>query len=87
VTETELDEISISGNVSIIDTATNNVTVTVNVGTDIFEIAVTPDGTKVYVTVTKDGRDSVSIIDTTTNNVTATVRVGNSPYGVAIVQK
>ena len=38
-----------SNTVSVIDTATNNVTATVTVGIDLLEFAVTPDGTKVYV--------------------------------------
>ena len=49
-------------------------------------IAVTPDGTKVYVTNYES--DNVSVIDTATNNVTATVKIGkytiNYPVGVAI---
>ena len=40
-------------------------------------VAVTPDGTKVYVANTDS--NTVSVIDTATNTVTATVNVGNSP--------
>ncbi len=36
-------------NVSVIDTATNNVTATVHVGIYPTGVAVSPDGTKVYV--------------------------------------
>lgn len=37
-------------NVSVIDTATNTVTATVSVVGSLFDVAITPDGTKVYVT-------------------------------------
>ena len=47
-------------------------------------IAVTPDGTKVYVANYAES-DTVSVIDTATNTVTATVNVGKYPVGVAIV--
>ena len=63
--------------VSVIDTSTNNVTATVNVGSSPTGVAVNPDGTKVY--VTNSDSDDVSVIDTSTNNVTATVNVGNYP--------
>ena len=74
-------------NVSVIDTATNNVTAIVPVGPNPYGVAVSSDGTKVYVTnlgvkYTYDG--TVSVIDTTTNTVTATVPVGNYPKGVAV---
>ena len=71
-----------SNTVSVIDTATNTVTATVNVGSDPVGVAVNPDGTKVYVT-NSDG-NNVSVIDTATNTVTATVNVGNGPFGVAV---
>ena len=63
-----------NGTVSVIDTATNTVTATVDVGTAPFGVAVNPDGTKVY--VANYGSDTVSVIDTATNTVTATVPVG-----------
>ena len=74
--------ISDSNTVSVIDTATNNVTATVTVGSSPIGVAVTPDGTKVY--VTNYDSNTVSVIDTATNNVTATVPVGTSPRGVAV---
>ena len=67
--------------VSVIDTATNTVTATVNVGSGPVGVAVTPDGTKVY--VANGGSNNVSVIDTVTNTVTATVNVGSIPRGVA----
>ena len=64
--------------VSVIDTATNTVTSTVPVGPNPMGVAVTPDGTKVYVAINL--YNTVSVIDTATNTVTATTLVGNSPY-------
>ncbi len=42
-----------------------------------FGVAVTPDGSKVY--VANDGSSTVSVIATATNTVTATIPVGSSP--------
>jgi YVTN family beta-propeller protein len=44
-------------------------------------VAVSPDGTKVYVTIFSN---AVSVIDTATNTVSATIPVGLSPEGVAV---
>ena len=55
--------------VSVIDTATNNITATVTVGSYPFGVAAT--GSNVYVTNYYSG--TVSVINTTTNSVTATV--------------
>jgi YVTN family beta-propeller protein len=67
----------------VIDTATNTVTATVNVGVGPYGVAVNPDGTKVYVANLMS--NNVSVIDTATNTVTATVNVGvGRPYGVAV---
>ena len=52
------------------------------VGTNPFGVAITPDGTKVYVANEYDG--TVSVINTTTNTVTSTVPVGFIPMGVAV---
>jgi len=62
-----------SSNVSVIDTATNQVTASVDVGLNTAPngVAVTPDGTKVY--VTNDINDTVSVIDSATNHVTNTI--------------
>ena len=46
-------------------------------------MAITPDGTRAYVTNRR--RDTVSVIDTATNTVIGTpIPVGNSPVGVAV---
>ncbi len=73
--------------VSVINTANNNVTATVPAGSDPQGVAVSPDGTRVYVANIHYGSiGTVSIIDTATNKVTATVPVGYkySPCGVAV---
>jgi YVTN family beta-propeller protein len=72
-----------SSTVSVIDTATNDVTVTVNVGANPVGVAVNPAGTKVY--VANSASNTVSVINTTSNTVTATVPVGSAPIGIAVV--
>jgi YVTN family beta-propeller protein len=67
----------------VIDTATDTVTATVDVGNVPWGIAVNPTGTKVYV-VNSYIDNSVSIIDTATNTVEETVPVGNNPIGVVV---
>jgi YVTN family beta-propeller protein len=47
-----------------------------------FDAAVTPDGTRVY--VTNNGSNNVSVLDTATTTVVATVPVGTGPAGVAV---
>jgi YVTN family beta-propeller protein len=71
-----------SGTVSVIDTATNQVTATISVGIGPDGVAITPDGSQAYVVNNYDS--TVSVIDTATNQVTATISVGIVPYGVAI---
>jgi alpha-galactosidase len=71
-----------SGNVDVIDTATNTVVATVPVGAGPYGIAITPDGKYAY--VADNGSGNVDVIDTATNTVVATVPVGAGPYGIAI---
>ena len=68
--------------VSIIDTAINTVTATVQVGTNPSGVALAPNGETVY--IGNIGDNTVSIIDTATNTVTATVQVGTTPTGIAV---
>jgi 40-residue YVTN family beta-propeller repeat len=70
------------GTVSIIDTATDTVAKTVQLGNDPYGIAITPDGTTAYVADNKDNK--VYVIDTSTKQVKTSIPVGNSPYGIAI---
>ena len=71
-----------NGGASVINTTTNTVTATVNVGNNPYGAAVTPDGTQVY--VTNEGSNTVSVINTTTNTVTATVNVGTGPNEISV---
>ena len=65
---------------SLIDTTTNTVTATVNVGSVPIGVAVNPEGTRVYVANHASG--NVYVIDTATNKVTATVDVGDYPLAL-----
>src|ERR1017187_1191711 len=67
--------------VSEIDPSTNTVVATIHVGSGPEGVAVTPDGTRLY--VANDG-GAVWVIDTSNNSVVAKVTVGGDPYGVAI---
>ena len=70
-----------SNTVSVIDTATNTVVATIPVGDHPFGIAITPDGTRAYVTDIISR--TVSVIDTATNTVVATSPI-EEPFGIAI---
>jgi YVTN family beta-propeller protein len=70
--------------VSVIDTVTNMVSATVDVGVDPVGVAVTPDGKRAY--VTNHGSSNVSVIDTANNTVSATVDVGVDPFGARLPQ-
>jgi YVTN family beta-propeller protein len=67
----------------VIETATNTVVATIQVGVGVNPtgVAVTPDGKHVYVT---NGFNAVSVIATATNTVVATIPVGIDPNGVAV---
>jgi YVTN family beta-propeller protein len=74
-----------SNSVSVIDTVTNKVIATEPVGKGPNGVAVTPDGSKVYVANSGEYSSGyVSVIDTATDNITANVPVGREPIGVAI---
>lgn len=66
----------------MIDTVTNTVVATVGVGIFPQDVAVTPDGKRVY--VSNANSNSVSVIDTASDNVVATVMVGTDPLALAI---
>jgi YVTN family beta-propeller protein len=68
------------GPVSVIDTASNTVIATIPVGA--WGVAVTPDGSTVY--VGNRFFNTVSVIDTASNTVTATIPVGLTPEGMAV---
>jgi YVTN family beta-propeller protein len=76
-----------NGVVSVIDTATNTVVGSpIPVGSFRFGllvgIAITPNGSSVY--VANGGSGTVSVIDTASNTVVDTISVGTTPSGIAI---
>src|SRR4030095_625220 len=66
--------IPVSGTVSVIETATNAVVKTIEVGLHPCGMALSPDGARVY--VTNANSDTVSVIDTASDAVIKTVHVG-----------
>jgi len=71
------------GTVSVIDAANQTVVDTVEVGTNPLGVAVSPDGSRVYVTNQKT-LGTLTIIDAGTNAVATPVPVGAGPSGVAV---
>jgi YVTN family beta-propeller protein len=65
-----------------IDTARNEVSATIAVGKRPWNMAITPDGGKLYVANGRSG--SVSVIDTASARKVADVAVGELPWGVVI---
>lgn len=70
------------GTVTVIDTATNIVIKTVDVGLAAFGVAVNPAGTNVYVTNMQE--KTVSVIDTATNTLTATFHIAIIPWAITL---
>jgi len=75
--------------VSVIDTATNTVTATISAGSQPAGVAVSPDGSRVYVANTAS--QNVSVIDSGTNTVISAITIPVSsqssfadPIGVAV---
>jgi YVTN family beta-propeller protein/autotransporter-associated beta strand protein len=73
-----------SNTVSLINTANNTVVATINVGANPLGVAVSPDGTRAYVTNNGLASNSVSVINTATNTVVTTINGFGLPSGVAI---
>ncbi|RKN78199.1 NTTRR-F1 domain [Paenibacillus ginsengarvi] len=75
--------VSADDTVAVINTANNTVIALIPVGNNPAKIAITPDGTKAY--VTNFLNSSVSVINTTTNSVIGlSIPVGFLPQGIAI---
>jgi YVTN family beta-propeller protein len=68
--------------VVVIDAASNDGITSIATGDDPNGVAVSPDGTRAYVTGFLS--DTVSVIDTASNQVIDTVAVGDGPVGVAV---
>jgi YVTN family beta-propeller protein len=75
-----------AGTVSVIDTAIDTVTATINTGGTPSYALVNPAGTRLYVTDQGTGTAILYVIDTGTNSVVATVNANHpaSSYGLAI---
>lgn len=69
-------------NISVIDTATDNVITSIPVGRIPWGVAINPTGTRVYITIM--GEDNVTVIDGTTNTAIGNIPVGSTPWAVAI---
>ena len=67
---------TVSGNVTVIDGATNDTT-TVDVGSDPYSVVVNTNTNKIY--VTNAGDNSVTVIDGATDLVDTTIDVGEAP--------
>lgn len=68
--------------VKVIDTATHGSVAAVPVGVCPNDVAIAPDGSRVYVVNVCD--ETVSVIDTASNTVIATIPVGENPWGIAV---
>ena len=76
-----------SGTVSVIDTATDTATATIPVGNLPAGVAVTPDGSKVYVThftPSEVPSGTVSVIDVHSDEIVSNIKVGTRPWGMAL---
>jgi YVTN family beta-propeller protein len=71
-----------SNTLSVISTATNEVTDTIKVGDGPWAVAVTPDGTKVYVLNARD--DSVSVVNAEAKKVQTLIKVGPQSQDIAL---
>jgi len=65
-----------------IDVASNTVVATIEVGKRPWNMAITPDGAKLYVANGRSG--SVSVIDTASFKKLSDIDVGELPWGVSI---
>ena len=71
--------IPVSGTVSVLDTASNTVVKTIDVGLHPTGMALSPRGDRLY--VTNANSDTVSVIDTATDTVVKTLHVGDTGRG------
>ena len=69
-------------NVLVVDTTSNSVVTTIDVGTGPYGVAVNAAGTRAYVSSNVTG--TLAVIDTATNTVLTTILVGSGPFGVAV---
>jgi len=73
-----------NGNVYVVDTATNTIKSTINLGGSPGAMTVSPDGKSLLVAQSPNvDSNSVWVINTSTNTLDTTISVGNGPFGVA----
>jgi YVTN family beta-propeller protein len=73
----------VSGTVSVINARERKVVETIEVGTEPFGCALTPDGNRLY--VANQSSETISVIDTKRDHVIETIKdVGTKPHGIAI---
>src|SRR5215469_5447930 len=74
------------GTLSVIDTASRKVTDTIGVATfpDGFPdgVAVSPDGTRVY--VADEGDQAVAVVNAVTDKLIGTIHLGDAPFGLVV---
>jgi len=71
-----------TGAVKVLNTQTNTVIDSINIGSDGLHAVVSPDGSRVYVSIETLGM--VDAIDTSSDSVIATIAVGGGPGSLAI---
>jgi len=71
----------VNGTLTVVDTATRTVVAILTVGTNPSGVAVSPDGSRVY--VANAGSGTLSVVSAASNTVSATIPVGANPVGVA----
>jgi YVTN family beta-propeller protein len=71
----------VAGSLSVIDFATQRVVATWHIGGTPDMIAVSPDGTQLWISNCYNG--SVSVIDAQTGRVIKVIHVGGRPHGLA----
>jgi|SRR5579859_106323 len=67
----------------LIDTSTNRVKTSFDIGERPWGIALSPDGKTLF--SANGPSNDVSVVDLTTNSVTAKIKAGNGPWGVLVV--
>jgi YVTN family beta-propeller protein len=70
------------GTVQVIDTASNAIIAAIPVGKRPWNMAITPDGRKLYVACGRS--NAIAVVDTATNAKIADIAVGDLPWGVAL---
>ncbi len=71
----------VNGTLTVIDAVSRTAQTSIFVGANPAGVAVSPDGSRVY--VANSGSGTMSVISTATDTVTSTIAVGASPFGVA----